>query len=126
MVQDSFPAISAIAHFVVPAYARLIQKHDSPHTLGFAERFVAPGFVPGQDFAELMIAAEALVFPSLAEGFGMPNVEAMARSEAMHDVSANEQLHARLIERGAARISLFSWTRSAERLLSVYKELSRG
>ena len=46
--------------------------------LGIAERYVAPGFVPDHDVAELMNAASAFFFPSLAEGFGMPNIEAMA------------------------------------------------
>ena len=123
--------------------------------LGISERFITPGFVPERDVAELMNAADAFVFPSFAEGFGMPNVEAMAcgcpvittpglaireivgdaayivedpydavaLSEAMHRVISNGQLRAHLIERGAARIPLFSWTRSAERLLSVYDEL---
>jgi glycosyltransferase involved in cell wall biosynthesis len=49
--------------------------------------------------------------------------DVVALSEAMHDVIADEQLRARLVERGAAHISLFSWTRSAQRLLSMYEEL---
>jgi glycosyltransferase involved in cell wall biosynthesis len=103
-----------------------------------------------------MNGADAFVFPSFAEGFGMPNVEAMAcgcpvittpgfaireivgdaayivedpydavaLSEAMHRVISNGQLRAHLIERGIARIPLFSWTQSAARLLSVYEDLA--
>ncbi len=82
---------------LLDAFARLVQEHDLPHSLvcagggwndervlervlalGITERFVAPGFVPDHDVAELMNAASAFVFPSLAEGFGMPNIEAMA------------------------------------------------
>jgi glycosyltransferase involved in cell wall biosynthesis len=161
---------------LLDAFARFIQEHEAPHSLvcagggwgdeavanraralGISERFITPGFVPERDVAELMNAADAFVFPSFAEGFGMPNVEAMAcgcpvittpalaireivgdaayivedpydavaLSEAMHRVISNGQLRAHLIERGVARIPLFSWRRSAERLLSVYEDLTR-
>ena len=82
---------------LLEAFARLVHEYDLPHslvcagggwgdeplrerarTLGIEERFIAPGFVPERDIAELMNAASAFVFPSLAEGFGMPNIEAMA------------------------------------------------
>ena len=82
---------------LLEAFARFVHGHDTAHvlvcagggwedeavqervrSLGIAERFVAPGFVPVQDVAELMNAADLFVFPSFAEGFGMPNVEAMA------------------------------------------------
>ena len=82
---------------IMDAFARFLEEHDAPHSLvcagsgwgdehvmqraralGISERFVAPGFVPDHDVAELMNAASAFVFPSLAEGFGMPNIEAMA------------------------------------------------
>lgn len=36
------------------------------------------GFVPDEDLAELYSMAEALVYPSFAEGFGFPVLEAMA------------------------------------------------
>ena len=51
---------------------------DRVRSLGFERSFYAPGFVPESDIVELMNAASAFVFPSLAEGFGMPNIEAMA------------------------------------------------
>lgn len=82
---------------LLDAFARLVEEYDLPHclvcvgggwgdeavldrvrALGIGERFVAPGFLPERDIVELMNAASAFVFPSLAEGFGMPNVEAMA------------------------------------------------
>ncbi len=159
---------------LLEAFARFVREYEAPHhlvcagggwgdkkvanrasALGITGRFIAPGFIPEHDVAQLMNAADAFVFPSFAEGFGMPNIEAMAcgcpvittpgfaireivgdaafivedpydvvaLSEAMHDVIADEQLRARLVERGAAHISLFSWTRSAQRLLSMYEEL---
>jgi glycosyltransferase involved in cell wall biosynthesis len=36
------------------------------------------GYLPDREAAKLLNAAKALVFPSLAEGFGLPAVEAMA------------------------------------------------
>ena len=46
--------------------------------LGIADRLITPGFISEADSADLMSGAESFVFPSLAEGFGMPNAEAMA------------------------------------------------
>jgi glycosyltransferase involved in cell wall biosynthesis len=45
---------------------------------GIADAYVAPGFIDRRTAVELMNGARAFLFPSLAEGFGMPNVEAMA------------------------------------------------
>jgi glycosyltransferase involved in cell wall biosynthesis len=47
-------------------------------SLGLARRVVLPGFVPAEDLPPLYGAAEALLFPSLYEGFGLPVAEAMA------------------------------------------------
>jgi glycosyltransferase involved in cell wall biosynthesis len=53
-------------------------------TLGLAEKLgigahvLFPGFISERDTVELLNAAICFVFPSLAEGFGMPNLEAMA------------------------------------------------
>ena len=82
---------------LLEAFARLVERSEAPlslvcaggrwddeavldraQKLGIAERLVTPGFVPEGDIVELMNAASAFVFPSLAEGFGMPNIEAMA------------------------------------------------
>jgi glycosyltransferase involved in cell wall biosynthesis len=46
--------------------------------LGLGERVVLPGFVPDETLAGLYSAATAVVIPSLAEGFGLPAVEAAA------------------------------------------------
>ena len=46
--------------------------------LGLEDRVRTPGFVPDEDMPSLYAAAEALVFPSLGEGFGFPIIEAMA------------------------------------------------
>jgi glycosyltransferase involved in cell wall biosynthesis len=45
---------------------------------GVAGRLVTPGFI-SRDFAvRLLNNANVFVFPSFAEGFGMPNIESMA------------------------------------------------
>jgi glycosyltransferase involved in cell wall biosynthesis len=159
---------------LLEAFARLVQEYDASYTLvcagggwngeevldraqrlGIAERFVAPGFVPERDIVELMNAASAFVFPSLAEGFGMPNIEAMAcgcpvvttpgfavgeivgdaallvdnpydpvaLSEALYRALTDEELRARLVERGFARIPLFSWEKAARNLVGLYDRL---
>jgi glycosyltransferase involved in cell wall biosynthesis len=49
-----------------------------PQQLGIGDRVQFLGFVPDEDLAALYGAAEAFVFPSLYEGFGIPPLEAMA------------------------------------------------
>jgi len=46
--------------------------------LGIAERVLLPGFVPDEALAALLTGATAVALPSLAEGFGLPAVEAAA------------------------------------------------
>jgi len=46
--------------------------------LGIADRIIRPGYIPQEEAVELLNQARAFVFPSFAEGFGMPNIEAMA------------------------------------------------
>lgn len=50
---------------------------------GVSGRVHFPGFVPDGDLAHLYHAAEAFVFPSYLEGFGLPAVEAMACGAAV-------------------------------------------
>ncbi len=46
--------------------------------LGLEARVRFPGYVPQEDLAALVSAAECFVMPSLYEGFGLPVLEAMA------------------------------------------------
>ena len=46
--------------------------------LGLAGRVIFPGFVPAADLPAWYAGAEAFVYPSLFEGFGLPVLEAMA------------------------------------------------
>ncbi len=47
-------------------------------SLGVLERVSLPGFLPRRDLVALYRGAAALVYPSFAEGFGLPVLEAMA------------------------------------------------
>ncbi|MDQ1344188.1 MAG: hypothetical protein QG650_908 [Patescibacteria group bacterium] len=51
---------------------------DAVVRLGLSGRVRLPGFVDNADIAPLYRGAEAYVFPSLYEGFGLPVIEAMA------------------------------------------------
>lgn len=49
---------------------------------------VLPGFVPDEELIDLYRLCEAMVFPSLSEGFGLPPLEAMACGAAVLASSA--------------------------------------
>lgn len=103
---------------------------------------------------EAYSAADAFVFPSLYEGFGLPVLEAMACGtpvvasnttaipevvgdgailvpptdenailEATLSVLRDDELRADLSSRGRRRAELFSWDKSAMRLLEIYRQL---
>src|SRR5690606_24458010 len=80
------------------AFAALLARRNLPHTLaiagahgwqnspllaeikdaGLEERVKLLGYVADEDLPALLSAAEALTYPSLYEGFGLPVLEAMA------------------------------------------------
>lgn len=45
---------------------------------GLKDRYFAPGFITEETAVRLLNRAALFLFPSFAEGFGMPNIEAMA------------------------------------------------
>lgn len=45
--------------------------------LGLSDSVIYPGYISREDLAALYSAAQLFVFPSICEGFGLPNLEAM-------------------------------------------------
>ena len=103
------------------------------------------GFAPTEDLPDLYCGADAFVFPSLFEGFGLPILEAMACgvpvacsnvssmpevagdaallfepasieeiASCIGELTTNEDIRNRCIQRGLDRSSEFSWTKTAE------------
>ncbi len=111
--------------------------------------------MPHDDMPSLYRLADALIFPSLREGFGLVVLEAMAShvpvitsqiapfTEYLSDevvwcdpmsvssiansmlVALTEPLRSRLIARGAAIVNQHSWAKTAERHLASYLELQQ-
>lgn len=121
----------------------------------FSDRIHITGHLPDEQIVQLYQFAEALVYPSLYEGFGMPPLEAMqcgtpvitsntssipevvgdaavlvdptqtkALAEAMRQLLASQALRRQLRERGLARATEFSWLRTAQQTLDVYREVA--
>lgn len=110
------------------------------------------GRVSTEDLVGLYQGAAALVFPSLYEGFGIPPLEAMATgcpvaasaasaipevvgdAAVLFDPMDPEAIAAGVealladptsfVERGFARVERFSWARTADRHVELYRELS--
>lgn len=111
------------------------------------------GFVPDDQLAWIYKHAEAYVFPSLMEGFGLPGLEAMTQGapvvssnttclpeiygDAAHyfdptdiddmaskitDVLDDEALRAKLIRNGYSQVKKYSWAKTAQQTLEVYKK----
>ena len=64
--------LSDVFHTHIPELRAAVSRLD------LDDRVIFTGFVPDADLVAFYSAAEALVQPSLAEGFGLPPVEAMA------------------------------------------------
>jgi alpha-1,3-rhamnosyl/mannosyltransferase len=115
------------------------------------------GSVSDEELVELYRGATLFVYPSLAEGFGLPIVEAMASGVPVItsnvsslievagdaaatvdplDVQALTREIADLLEdptrrellkdRGLRRAADFSWRRTAEQVLALYRRLAAG
>ncbi len=66
---------------VLPGYptAHETELRERTHTLGIEDDVRFPAWVSAEELEGLWGLAEAFVFPSLYEGFGLPVLEAMAR-----------------------------------------------
>lgn len=106
------------------------------------------GYVDGPQLVDLYRRADALVFPSRFEGFGLPVLEAMASGTpvaaaddpAVREVAGDAAVYSaaggladavrtalaergRLVAAGLERAKLFSWHETARRTVAVYLEL---
>ncbi|HET8643279.1 MAG TPA: glycosyltransferase family 1 protein [Pseudonocardiaceae bacterium] len=128
------------------------QLHALAEELGIAGDVVWVGGVPLEETVQFYRAADVLVYPSFNETFGLPLLEAMATAcpvvtsnvSAMPETAGDAALLAdptdpesiagaiveacgpqaqRLRAAGPARAAEFSWARTAERTLAVYREV---
>jgi glycosyltransferase involved in cell wall biosynthesis len=120
--------------------------------LGLADWVTLMGWVEDDELAALQDRARAVAMPTLAEGFGLPVLEAMARglpvlasdlpvlrevgghavlyfdprstraiADALRMVATEPERMAELSAAGLARAASFSWRRSAEQTLEVFR-----
>ena len=119
--------------------------------LRVADRVRLPAYVPDHELEGLWATAACAAFPTLAEGFGLPVIEAMQRGVPVacsdipvlrevgggapvyfdpHDPAAAARAilaamgNERCAELGRRRSAEFSWQRAAERTLDVYERLA--
>lgn len=120
---------------------------------GHLPRVVLPGKVDLDRVGRVMAAAEAVVVPSIYEGFGLPSLEGMAVgtpviavdrgalpevcegnalmtgpsgaeiAEAVLAVGRREVDRADLVRRGLERAATFSWDKAARAHLDVYRSV---
>ncbi len=117
------------------------------------DRILRCGWLAGDDLAALLAGAHALVFPSLAEGFGIPILDAYTLGvpvitsrgiateevaggaallvdptsveeigDAMKKMMTDDSFRVSLIERGSARVKAFSWQKTAQATVAVFRE----
>jgi len=100
MLVEAFAAISTPARLVLagdledgPFLSAVSSIRTRIRTLGVEERVVLPGFLSDDELACLYSVAAAAVVPSLAEGFGLPAVEAAACGAAtiLSDLPAHRE-----------------------------------
>jgi glycosyltransferase involved in cell wall biosynthesis len=116
--------------------------------LGVADRLCAPGFLPDADVESLWRMADCAVFPTRAEGFGLPVLEAMRRGvpvacsdiPVLHEVGGDAAHYfppddpgaaaaaivaamgdASAPARGRERAAGFSWQEAARRTYAAYR-----
>jgi glycosyltransferase involved in cell wall biosynthesis len=146
--EDSRPLL------VIPGYPTAHEAELRAHatSAGVAEDVRFPAWISAEEVEGLWALAEAFVFPSLYEGFGLPVLEAMARgvpvacsnasslpeiageaallfdprdksamAEALRRLLDDPALRERLRTRGLARVTEFTWERTARLTLESYR-----
>lgn len=129
---------------------KLIVVGEKPEPHPNIRGVVFAGHISKGELRRLYNSAEALVYPSLYEGFGLPILEAFAcgcpvvtsNLSSMPEVSGKAAIlvdpysessiadgikkalsrRTSLVRMGKSRLSLFSWQKTAEKTLEVYKE----
>ncbi len=135
-----------------PAWPELEERIEAH---GLAGRVFLPGYVSDDDLVTLYNLADALVYPSLFEGFGLPPLEAMACGTpvvassggaipevvgraaltfppgdrgalrgALERVLGEPDVAADLARKGRRHARRFTWEKTAERYLALYRELA--
>jgi len=120
----------------------------------YAKDVLTPGFLSSDDKSYLLSKAEALVFPSLYEGFGLPVLEAMqagcpvicyknsSLSELVGDAAlvvkngealaphlkkllSDKKLHQQLAKAGPKQAATFTWEKTAAETLKVLQSVAK-
>jgi glycosyltransferase involved in cell wall biosynthesis len=134
---------------VLPGYPTPHEAELRERATALGVRAVFPEWVSAEDLAGLYALASAFVFPSLAEGFGLPVLEAMARgvpvacsdATSLPEVAGDAALlfdphdpraiadalrripaeAERLRVAGRARVAEFTWERTAALTAASYE-----
>jgi glycosyltransferase involved in cell wall biosynthesis len=136
---------------VLPGYPTPHEGELKARAAYLGVRAVFPAWVSAEELEGLYAEAAAFVFPSLAEGFGLPVLEAMARgvpvacsdASSLPEVAGDAALlfdpldpraianaiaklldptvAARLRDAGRARVHKFTWERCAELTVAAYE-----
>ena len=117
-------------------------------------KVIFSGFVDDAELKWLYEHAEAYIFPSLSEGFGLPGLEAMVHgcpvvssnatclpevygdaahyfdptniedmAEKISEVLSDKKLRDNLIKKGYKQAAKYSWQKTAQQTLDVYKKV---
>lgn len=123
--------------------------------LGLEEKIAFLGYVETEDLPKLFARAEAFVYPSLYEGFGIPVLEAMtygapvlsSRDAALSEIAGDTARYFEatdlagmaativdylrngdrdsMVARGSARAKEFTWRRSGQQTLEVLRSTAK-
>lgn len=128
---------------------------ESVKDFGLIQDVIFTGYVKEEAVPALLSGAEAFVFPSLYEGFGIPPLEAMAcgtpvitsntsslpevvkdagilippkdsrmLAQKMEELLTDQDLRSQLISAGKKQAAQFTWERSAEKMIKIYKKMA--
>ncbi len=134
-------------------YQLLIVGRPTPQERTLASsQIIFTGYLSDPDWAELMTLSEALLYPSLYEGFGIPILDAFvcntpvvtSKTSSMPEVSGSAAIlvdpHSidsistgiikaldskiSLIKAGQERLQKFSWSDTAKQTLKLYQQIA--